>query len=89
MQLAALATAVVMINLDMVKQPAGYLQMKVEQAGFEQLIKAWLALDYFAYLAKVGVTGNIRAFRDYIHHVIRTKYPTLHDPAGLAPVKRI
>lgn len=47
--------------------------MMLEKRGSEQLLKAWVALEYYSYLMLPEYSGNIRALRDRIFAILRQR----------------
>ena len=45
-----------------------HLISKVESASSEELLKAWITLDYYASILKPEHNKGIRSLRDFIHH---------------------
>lgn len=64
-----------------------FLVTKVDNAKAEELLKVWIVLDYYANTLKSEHTTNIQHFRDYIHHIIQTKFINQANTDGLSPIK--
>lgn len=47
-----------------------YLKNKISSTDIEDLMRAWIVLDYYSYIIKPVYSENIRQLRDYIHSVI-------------------
>ena len=47
--------------------------LKLESQGEENLLKAWIVLDYYSYLLKPDYSANIRKLQDHIAVVLKRK----------------
>ena len=65
---SALAETILAVDQSMTFQKPDYLKKRVADASPEELLKAWIALDYYSYVLKQEYTANIRHFRDFIHN---------------------
>ena len=64
-----------------------YLRKKASDATAEELVRAWVVLDYYSTALKPEHTQNIQHFRDYIHSMI-LRLEAL-DKSGLVPPVKI
>ncbi len=63
------------------------LKRKVDQATSEELLKAWVTLEYYSYIIKPQYSMNIRHYRDYIHSVVKAKFDYPDQEGWGSPVR--
>ena len=68
--LSAVVGTILMVDKTLSFSKPKSLKDKVASASQEELLKAWIALDYYADLIKPELTANIQHFRDYIQDTI-------------------
>lgn len=81
---SALVETILAVNQSLSFLNPEFLINKVKEASCDELLKAWIVLDYYANVLKSEHTTNIQHFRDYIHDAI-LKYE--NDESALHPIK--
>lgn len=66
----AMIETILAVNQTLPALNPDFLVTKATGASGEELLKAWLVLDYYAFTIKPEFTANIRHFRDYIHSLL-------------------
>lgn len=81
---SALVETILSVNQSLSFLKPEFLIHKVGDASCDELLKAWIVLDYYANVLKPEYTTNIQHFRDYIHNTL-LKYE--RDDGTIQPIK--